>query len=226
MSATEHQFRGVAFGGFNRQDVLTYVEAAISEHGRQMELLQQELKRGAEARAEQAAALSEAQTREAQSVKEKERLSIELSAAQSQLAEKSAALANAERELALLREQVKTMGPDAEAYVHIKDRAATIELEAHLRAQAILDEGEAQAKASRVRAEEWLRKVQAGYDRLRTDVDATVSHASGELERIQKLLGGIMDGFAVHDEAWEALLNACAAETPRKAPEPIPVEGE
>ncbi len=220
MSATEYQFRGVTFGGFNRRDVLTYVESTVSEHGRQVEELKKELKLAEEANGAQAAALAEAEVRGTRYAEENSRLSAELAAAQRKLSEHAAALAGAQEELSVLQEQVRTMKPGAEAYARIKDRAASIEMEAHLRAQTILDEAEARTKTTRIRAEEWLRRVQADYDRLRTDVDATISHAAGELGRIQKSLGGMTADFSVHDDELTELLDNIRTELSAESPEP------
>jgi chromosome segregation ATPase len=220
MSTTENQFRGVAFGGFNRQDVLTYVENTVAEHAGQMEELKKELELVQKACREQAAALSEAETRTARLSEQNSRLSAGLEETQRKLAEQSAAFSEAERELAALREKVKKLEPGAEAYARIKDRTASIELEAHARAQTVLDEAEVRAKESRTRVEEWLRKVQAGYERLRTDVDATVSHVSGELCRIQKSLGGITAEFEGNDDALTNILDCCREEEPENSPEP------
>ena len=43
MSATELQFRTSAFGGFHKQDVLSYIEASGREHAAQLEAVQKEL---------------------------------------------------------------------------------------------------------------------------------------------------------------------------------------
>ena len=39
----DHPFRGAAFGGFNRQDVLTYLENTARETAQQRQALEQQL---------------------------------------------------------------------------------------------------------------------------------------------------------------------------------------
>lgn len=212
MSATEMQFRGVAFGGFNRQDVLNYVEASSSEHAQQLEQLQKELKGAQQKCAEQASALADAGAREKQRTEELDRLSGELDAARNALADKTDALADAERELEALRGKIKELEPGAAAYAQIKERTATIELEAHLRAQHVLDETGARVKRSQAQLQDWLRRVQTSYDRVCTDMEATVSHISGELGRLQKILGGVNEEFAAHDDALGELVERCQNE--------------
>ena len=213
MSATEYQFRGVTFGGFNRQDVLNYVEQVFAEHNQQIWDLKNELKQAEETCAQQAAALAEAETRAMRSAEENSRLSAELAEAQKTNSGQTAELAEARSELDALRQKVAELEPGAEAYARIKDRAASLELEAHMRAQAILDEAQAHAKASCELVTQRLHKVWMEYDRLRTDVDATVSHASGELSRIQNALAGLTEAFVPHDDALDELMEGCRTQS-------------
>lgn len=50
MSAVEMQFRTAAFGGFQKQDVLEYIDRTNREHTQQMEALRQELEEASKAR--------------------------------------------------------------------------------------------------------------------------------------------------------------------------------
>ncbi len=218
MSSTELQFRGAAFGGFNRQDVLDFVEAAGSEHARQTEQIRDELESAREKLKEQTAQLSEAEDRERQYMDENGRLKAELEAARAGFDERSDALAQARRQIAELEEQVEALRPDAGAYALLKDRAASIELEAHQRAQMIVDAADDRAREIRERAAAWLCGVRADYDRLRTDVDATVSHTSGELERVQKSMYGVLSEFAAHDDGLADLISAFDGERALEGP--------
>ena len=89
-----------------------------------------------------------------------------------------------------------------------------------------MDKAEAEKKAQETREQvsQWLTRVEAGYDRLRTDVDATISHASGELERVARSLEHITAEFAEHDTALEKLLQVCREGEPPKAPSPLTEE--
>ena len=57
----DHPFRGSMFGGFNRQDVLTYLENTAKEAAQQQETLQQKLDEVQETAARQDADLTERQ---------------------------------------------------------------------------------------------------------------------------------------------------------------------
>lgn len=63
----------------------------------------------------------------------------------------------------------------------MKDRTAGMELEAHCRAEQVEAEAAERVKKMREQVEHWLGRVQNEYDRLRTSMDATLSHAGGEL---------------------------------------------
>ena len=56
------------------------------------------------------------------------------------------ALEESRREAEALREQVARLEPDAAAYAAVKDRSAGVELEAHRRAQGVLDQANSQAR--------------------------------------------------------------------------------
>ena len=97
------------------------------------------------------------------------------------------------------------------------------QLEARQRARAIESAAEEKAKKLRTEAEQILYKVQAGYGRLRGDVDATITHASGELGRVDKALEQVRSEFAEHDASLERLLQSCREAT-RRVPEPVPLK--
>ena len=74
------------------------------------------------------------------------------------------------------------------AYTAVKERAAGVELEAHCRAQNVLNEADGQARELRRGMEQWLGRVQLEYDALRSEVESTVSHAADQLEKAGKCL--------------------------------------
>lgn len=232
MSNNEQYFRTVAFGGFHKQDVLNYITSASKDS----QTKSSELKKQAETAVKEKAELQEkfesAEAARKKSAAECERLS-EL------LTQRTAALEQAEKELAALKaehgaaserlaeleEKVPKWEEDAAAYAALKDHTATIELEAHRKAQEIIEQAQSQAAKTRGELEGWLRRVQNSYQHLRTDVSATVNNLIGELERSQKAVEAVAPAFNQHDEALTALLECERAAGP-KAPEPLPLEEE
>lgn len=200
----EQQFRSAVFGGFNRQDVLTYIETSAKAHAQDMEELQKELER---VKKEAEEARTRAETAEA-TVEELTPRAKQMEKTTAELEEKRSGLAAAERELKELRAKVAMLQPKAEAYEAVKDKTAGIELEAHQRAKQVTDEARRSAEALRLQGEQWLAKVRSSYERLRTDVEATVTHTAGELERAGKVLADVNREFREHDAAMQAVNDA------------------
>lgn len=233
MSNTGNQFRTVAFGGFHKQDVLNYITASSKEQQDRSTDLQQQLDRVQQERDELTQKYESTEEARAKNAAECERLS-EL------LTERTTALEQTERELtdlkaahealsarlAELEERLPALEADAEAYNALKDRTATIELEAHRKAQETVEQAQAQAAKLRSELESWLRRVQNGYQNLRADVMATVSHLTGELERGKAALEATAPAFRQHDAGLADLLNYEHTTNGPKAPEPLPLEEE
>ena len=197
----QQQFRSAMFGGFNRQDVLTYIETAARTHAEELETLRQELE---QTRKDLEEARSKAVTAQAES----ERLApraAQMEKSTAELEEKRSGLAAAERELKELRAKVAMLQPKAEAYAAVKDKTAGIELEAHQRAKQVVGEARKEADALRAQTEQWLAKVRGSYERLRTDVEASITHTAGELERAGKAVANLNREFREHDAAMQAL---------------------
>ena len=224
MSEIQPQFRNAAFGGFNKQDVMAYLEASSREHGDKTASLQRELEQVKQERDEtrQAVADGEAQ---AQTLKEENRrLAADLADRETALAQLRGEQAELTARAEGLKAEVTRLTPGATAYEGLRDRTAGIELEAHGRAHAIEQEAVAKVKKTKAELDAWLERLQSGYDRLRTDLDATISHASGELERVNQSLNGISDEFNEHDEALQALRDEVEHIVGPKAPQPLPLD--
>jgi len=199
----DHPFRSAVLGGFNKQDVLMFLE----EQSKQSAQAQQKLR----SRLEEAEGQRDAIHREADDLRnqlaevqrerdaarqERDSLSAQLSKAQLDL---SASRARAEETVQKLeqvvheRDEVQSRldaaRPDAQAYLELKERTAGVELEAHRRAQAIQEKAEGDACRLRQQVERWLAQVRQEYDALCSGVESTVAHAAKELDKA----GGILD---------------------------------
>lgn len=209
MSEKNFQLKGVLFGGFRRQDVLNCMEELNQEHERELEQLREQLAREEQARRDLERTVSEqgAQSTENQRLAQAlEQSEVALRAARTELDRKSAQLCQLEQDCKQLREQVQKLRPDAEAYAQVKDRTAGIELDAHRRAQEIVRQAENRAEKLRGELEQWMTRLEQGYDLLRTDMDATVSHAANELERVQRSLEGVTSEFTAYDQRLDELV--------------------
>lgn len=220
--AAEQQFRGAAFGGFQRQDVLDYIEASAREHTAKIEALQKELEGARAARAEMETERDALKAGQAAAAAELEAAIAAQTKAAAELEERAARLTRLEEENAALRARVAELEAPAQAYLAVKDRAAGIELEAHIRAQAAETAAKERVRETQTELEQWALKVRARYDRLRTDMDATISHAGGELERVAKVLAELSAGFSERDAELEGIVHGCRL---HESPSPLKVDG-
>lgn len=228
MSATELQFRTAAFGGFQKQDVLSYIESANQTHQEKLDQLQRERDELAREKEELAVQAGQARNQAEALAREKAELAIRLEAAHKEadgLREQlDQARTEAEETAARLTDvqaRLAQAEPDAAAYQHIKDRAAGIELEAHCRAQEVRQQAEEKVRRAHTEVEQWLHKVQAGYDLLRSDMDGAVSRAGQELDKLRQLLDQLSSGFAGQDEHLRRLAQACTDQFTPPAPLPL-----
>ena len=183
MDTVIRKFRS-SLGGFNRRDVLDYIAQAASAHRQETEELECRLEESRQERdalqailteledARGSAAAEEARVRACleESTSALARLREELSRTESQLTAQRA-------ELAALEERMTQVAPMAQSYEELKDRVATVELDAHRKAQTTLDEARAQADALRAETGRWLEDVLAGYGALRASMDAMLTAA-------------------------------------------------
>lgn len=225
MEEKEQRFRIAAVGGFHKQDVLRYIEAFAKEHTAKLEGLQQELTAVQTAAKELERERTELTQRLTELSTALEGNHCTLTQANTELEIKSTRLSQLEEENRLLKNQVAVLTPNAEAYHRVKDRAAGIELDAHCRAQAAEAAAQAHVKQAKVELEQWFLKVQSRYDRLRTDVDATIAHAGGELERVGKTLEGISVEFSTHDAELEKFMDFYQEIDGPHLPAPLKVDG-
>ena len=233
MSDTELQFRTSTFGGFQKQDVLNYIETSNQEHREKLEAVRRELAETEAAQAAQAEeiaaaqAQTEAKEKELQALrgelaaahKEAEERKLEISLLEEELEKAKQRLADTEARLKESEEKLAKAGPAAAAYEKVKDRTAGIELEAHCRAEA-----EERIRKTRAEVEQWLNRVQGNYGRLRADMDAAVSRACGELDQVRQTLEQISGELARQDEGLDKLTKSCCAELTHRAPDPLPLD--
>ena len=228
MSATELQFRTATFGGFQKQDVLSYIESSNQTHVEKLAQLQRERdelageKEALASQGEQAKEQAQALAKEKEALtaqldearQEAQQLRTQLDQARKEAEENAARLADANAR----RAQAE---PDAAAYQQVKDRTAGIELEAHCRAQEVVREAEEKVHRAHTEVEQWLHKVQAGYDLLRSDMDGAISRTGQELDKLRQMLEQLSTNFSSQDEHLHKLSQDCTAQFAPPAPLPL-----
>lgn len=203
MEAVIQRFRP-ALNGFNRQDVQDYIEKLSAAYRQELAELQKRLDKeeGRAAQLEGEAAALRGVEEEVSKVRRDLEVSTRMvTRLKGELSQSESKLSVAKKELERLQAQVAALSPLAAGYREIRDRAASVELEAHQRAQEAKEEARlraqetvstAQAEADRVRAEtrEWLSRVMEQYGQLRGDMEELMEWAravSGGAERLELL---------------------------------------
>lgn len=202
-TAVIQKFRS-ALGGFNRQDVQQYIEQTAAAHRRELERLQAQLDEAEERAAGLESALSGAESAKSGAAAEeaKARACLEESARtlaklRGELSQTESKLAVAKQELTRLQAQVGSLEPMAASYAQLKDRVATVELDAHRKAQDTVSEAQAEAERVREETRMWLEGVLAQYGKLRQGMD-------GLLEQVQ-LLSRDSESLGALDDTARAL---------------------
>ncbi len=202
-TAVIQKFRS-ALGGFNRQDVQQYIEQAAAAHRQDMAALQERLDQAEDRAAQLEAALSGAENAKSGAAAEeaKARACLEestrtLARLRGELSQTESKLAVAKQELSRLQAQVGKLEPMADSYVQLKDRVATVELDAHRKAQDTVSQAREEAERIRSETRDWLKSVLAQYDTLRQGMD-------GLLEQVQLLSRG-SESLGALDDAARAL---------------------
>ena len=167
-------FKSVTFGGFDKQDVIRYIEKSAQEAAE----LQQKLQGENDALRKEIEALRE-KVHELESRLESETAFREK--AQADLEEERSArkeLEGSREEAQRLAVELERLRPEAEAYAQFRDRLGDIECDAHKRAAEL----EASTTAKLRRAVELFR---GQYKELMSSFDATSAHVTAELRKVE-----------------------------------------
>lgn len=202
-SMESNTFKSVMFGGFDRQDVISYIEKTSQETTAAIEALQQENKA---LRTEQTAAQSqlEALRQEAESCR------LECARLKEELETQSAARDALKNELDALRPerdallaQVQELKPQADSYQKAKEHIGNIECEARKRA----DELEA---ATNERLNQLLQQCKQQYWALTSTFETASAHVTGEMRKIEVSISQLpvsFDKLGADLKALEETLN-------------------
>ena len=198
MDPVIQKFRG-ALNGFNRRDVLQYIEQVSAAHRREINQMQKEISRieGERQVLERTLAGLEDEKGTVAAEEARVRASLEestatLSRLRGELGETETQLQAARSDLERYQHEVSELAPMARNYQELKDRVATVELDAHRKAQATVDEARAEAARIREETRQWLEGVLAQYGHVRTAVD--------ELFRSAQALSGLEEQLQQADE--------------------------
>lgn len=224
MGENEFQFRTAAFGGFQKQDVMDYLERSAREHAQKIAALQKELSEERTAKAGEEERSSALESRISVLEAENQRLAADLAEWTDRLNQAQAELDEERTLTARLQEEVDRIRPSADAYEAVKDRTASIELEAHGRAQAIEKEGHAKAQKYQEQVRVWFTKTREAYDRLRADMAAIMDRATQELTQAGQTMETLSSSLADQDSALDSIQAQIEALDSAKPPQPLPLD--
>ena len=185
MNENAGQFRTAAFGGFNRQDVLDYIEKLTQENQEKTLELERALEREETVRTQSEARLAEAEEQAAA----REALSEELEKLKKDLAETKSALEEKTRLANDLQRQVRELEPEAKSWQRLKDTAGDIEVSAHERAQVTIQNAQAHAAEIRADSAHWVLDIQTRCDKLRADMQLEIPGAHGRRRKRGRISG-------------------------------------
>ena len=184
-------FKSVTFGGFDKQDVIRYIENSAREHKDELARLQNEteaLRQDNDALSAQNTELAAKCEQLEARVKALEASTQEQQQAYAQLQQTSAAqaaelepLRSSAAELEILKAEARAFRAEAESYRQFRNRIGDIECDARKRAAA-LEEETLSAMLNMV------AEFNTKYQELSRTFDVTSSYVSNELRKIDVIL--------------------------------------
>lgn len=190
-----YSFKTVTFGGFDKQDVIRYLEQSSEKAAAD----QRELEREIEKLRKQ---LEEETEKVNQLEGEVGRLNVQRDWLQSQLDTETAArkdlesLRSLEQDVVQAKAEAAALRPDAEAYARFRERLGAIECEARSRADDLED---AAAERTRRSTEAFMEQ----YQKLMGLFSSAADHVTQELQGLEKALAQLPQNM----EETEAALN-------------------
>lgn len=194
---SERKFRGSLFGGFNRRDVVDYIEKTAqrtAEYRANSEKL-----RDAEDRIRELEAASrQLQGQLAQSQTENDRLAGENQTLQDAASEREAVMQ-------AFRQRMEDAEKDASEYRAARDRIAKIELDAVKRAVVIEKDAHIRAAEVSAKCSELMNSLRGEYAAASEDAETTAAHIRSEAERISGRLNSLTAMLSEGEHALEEL---------------------
>jgi len=175
-----YSFKSVAFGGFDKQDVVHYLERMSEQAAAAREELEAEAERLRAQAAKDGEELERLRAQVEELTAQRDELQEKLTAEQTVRADLEP-LRGLEKDVAELTAQRDALRPDAEAYAQFRERLGSIECEARKRADDLEESAAAQTRRT-------LEEFRSRYQKLVSAFESTASHVNGELREIEVTL--------------------------------------
>ena len=183
-------FKTSMFGGFDRSDVIAYIEKTGREHEERVAALEAE---------------NETLRKENQTLENTQRVT------QAQLLNLRRQLADAEARNQELEQRCAQLKVQADEYESLKDHVAQIEISAHRRTEQFREEAVTRLRQLAARQREWCRTAQADYEQMNCQLLERLQQAEQTLRQPD------MSSFRRMEEGLTALEKGLTA--PEKAGE-------
>lgn len=178
---SNYQIKSVTFGGFDKQDVIAYIEKSAAEAAALQQELTQELeslrKRLADAEAARDALRAELEQTQSGRTAAEDRLAEE-SAVRLALEPLKEETVQLRREVEALRAEREKLLPDACAYAQFRERLGAIECEARKRAADLEEATNAQLRQT-------VDLFRRQYQVLMSTFETTAAHVNSELRKVE-----------------------------------------
>ncbi|MBR7146491.1 MAG: hypothetical protein IKD11_02080 [Oscillospiraceae bacterium] len=170
-------FKGTLFGGFNREDVISYITKTSAASNERIAALEADIDKFCRQEQEMRAQLDGV-------LGEKEALERELAALRAAAAERDVLAAEVEA----LRAEVDTLRPQAEEYAKVKSHIAGIELEARQRNDEL-------DRITRERLAALVGECRSKCDAVLSTLTGTCANISGEMQRLDAAVSSLPGNF-------------------------------
>ena len=165
-----YPIKSVTFGGFDKQDVIRYIEQTALDHDAARKELETEIE-GLNARIEELNKANAALQEEIDALHaDKDTL----------ISDRNAERAAAEETISSLKAEAERLRPDAENYARFRDRLGAIECEARERAGAL--------ERSTSEHLQTVEDFRSQYSNLMSIVENTTTYMTGELRKVEVTL--------------------------------------
>ena len=172
-----YSIKSVAFGGFDKQDVVRYIEQTAEQAAAAQKTLEEEINSLRKKLNFSDDAVKSLQEQLEQALAEKEAIQVSYNQ-EHQLRIKLEALKPLAEKLPEVQQELDTLRPDAEAYAQFRERIGTIECEARKRA----DDLEAATTAQLQQTVDLFREQ---YQILMSTFESTAAHVNSELRKVE-----------------------------------------
>ena len=175
-----YSFKSVAFGGFDKQDVVRYLEQASEKAAARQRELETENEDLRKRMGEQDSELRELRAQVEELTAQREQIQEELEAERSARADLEP-LRTLEADLSRTAAERDALRPDAERYARFRERLGSIECEARNRADDLEEEAAVQTRRT-------VEAFRSRYQQLMSDFESVAGHVNGELRKIEVTL--------------------------------------